>query len=291
MKKIFRGHNFPIMVLLIIGFSIIFYSCSQEPESTLSRIKKEGVLRVGFANDIPYGYKTAEGKLTGEAPEITKKILSEMGVHKIEGVFTEFGSLISGLKAGRFDMIAAGMFILPKRCKEISFSEPTYSVGQAFLVRAGNPKKLYSYEDVAKNPKAILCVMKGAAEMGYAQAIGVPESRILEVPDSSSGLDAVRGGHADALALTSLSIQRIIDSSNDSTVERAQPFKDPLINGKVVRGYGAFGFRKEDRKLLYEFNNHLKKFIGTKEHHDLVKPFGFTEFPNNITAADLCMEQ
>ncbi len=290
MGTFFKDHNFLIVGFVIIGFSFIIFSCSPDAETTLSRIKRDGVLRVGFANDIPYGYKTAEGKLTGEAPEIAKKVLSEMGIHEIEGVFTEFGSLISGLKAGRFDMIAAGMFILPKRCMDIAFSEPTYSVGQAFLVRAGNPKKLYSYEDVAKHPNAKLCIMKGAAELEYAQKIGIPDFRTVQVPDPSSGLDAIQHGHADALALTSLTIQKIIDSSNDPTIERAQPFKDPVINGKTIRGYGAFGVRKEDRDFLYEFNNHLKKFIGTKEHHDLVKPFGFTEFPNNITTADLCRE-
>ena len=289
MKRLPKDHIFLIISLLIIGF-IFLAACSTDSETTFARIKKEGVVRVGFANDIPYGYKTPEGKLTGEAPEIARKVLAKMGIHKIEGVFTEFGSLIPALKAGRFDMIAAGMFILPERCREIAFSEPTYNIGQAFLIRAGNPKRLHSYEDVAKNPDAILCVMEGAAEGGYARATGIPDSRIFTVPDTPTGLDAVRLGHADALALTSLSIQKLVDSANDPTIERARPFKDPVINGKTIRGYGAFGFRKEDRDLLEEFNKHLKAFIGTKEHFETVKPFGFTELPGKITTVDLCKD-
>lgn len=287
MKRLPEDHIFLIVPLLILGL-IFLAACSTDSETTFTRIKKEGVIRVGFANDIPYGYKTPEGKLTGEAPEIARKVLAKMGINKIEGVFVEFGSLIPALKAGRFDMIAAGMFILPERCREIAFSEPTYSIGQAFLVRAENPKKLHSYEDVVNNPDAILCVMEGAAEVGYARAIGIPDSRTFTVPDTPTGFDAVRLGRADALALTSLSIQKLVDSANDPTIERAHPFKDPVVNGKTIRGYGAFGFRKEDRDLLEEFNLHLKAFIGTKEHSDIVKPFGFTELPGNVTTADLC---
>src|SRR5262245_53618274 len=91
-------------------------------ETTLERARKDGYIRVGFANEAPCGYATPEGKLTGEAPEVAKAVLAKMGIAQVDGVLTEFGSLIPGLKAGRFDIIAAGMFINPKRCKEIAFS-------------------------------------------------------------------------------------------------------------------------------------------------------------------------
>ena len=190
-------------LILILGVMPLL-TCSPASDTTLERIRREGIARVGYANDIPFGHATADGKLTGEAPEIVRKILSRMGIGKIEGVLVEFDSLIPALKAGRFDIIAAGMFIIPERCREIAFSEPTFSLGQAFLVKKGNPLNLHRYEDVAKNPNAILCVMKGAVEGNYARAVGIPESRIFIVPDTPSGLVAVKNGVADALALTSL---------------------------------------------------------------------------------------
>lgn len=276
------------VLLNIFVLSVFIISCDLDSDSTLNRIKKEGFIRIGYANDIPYAYSTSEGRITGEAPEIARIILSKMGINQMKGVFTEFGSLIPALKAGRFDMIAAGMFVLPKRCQEINFSEPTYAISQAFLVKRGNPKYLHSYEDVSKNKNSILCVMEGAAELGYAKALGIPDSQILKVPDTPTGFSAVKTGRADALALTSLSIQKMIDLANDPAVERALPFKDPVINGKVVKGYGAFGFRKEDEKLMLEFNKHLVNFIGTKEHLETVRQFGFTETPNKISTEELC---
>ncbi|MCH5710081.1 transporter substrate-binding domain-containing protein, partial [Salmonella enterica] len=90
------------------------------------------------------------------------------------GVLTEFGSLIPGLQAKRFDIIAAGMYVTPERCGQVAFSNPTYGVGQAFLVKQGNPKNLHSYEDVVKNPDAKLGVVVGAIEAEYASKVKVP---------------------------------------------------------------------------------------------------------------------
>ena len=93
----------------------------------------------------PIGFATPDGKLTGESPEVVRAVLAKMGIAQVDGVLTEFGSLIPGLQAGRFDIIAAGMFVNPKRCEQVQFSEPTYGIGQAFLVAKGNPKGIADY--------------------------------------------------------------------------------------------------------------------------------------------------
>lgn len=257
-------------------------------QDTLERAREQGYIRVGFANEAPYGYATPSGELTGEAPEIVKAVLQKMGIPEVDGVLTEFGSLIPGLNAGRFDIIAAGMFITPKRCEQIAFSEPTYGIGQAFLVKEGNPKGLKTYEDVAANSGATLGVMAGAIEKDYAVKSGVSEGQILTFPDGPSGLAAVRAGRVDAFALTSLSIGNLVQTAGSGAgVERAEPFG--TVAGESVKGHGGFGFRKEDEALLAEFNKHLTAFIGSPEHLALVEPFGFTkaELPVKSTA-ELC---
>ena len=101
-------------------------------QSTLEEAKANGYIRVGFANEAPFGFATPAGELTGEAPEVAKAVLAKMGIGEVDGVLTEFGSLIPGLKAGRFDIIAAGMFVNPARCNEIAFSEPSYGTSIAW---------------------------------------------------------------------------------------------------------------------------------------------------------------
>jgi polar amino acid transport system substrate-binding protein len=260
-------------------------------ETTLQRIQRAGVVRVGYANEAPYAYMDEDaGRLTGEAPEIARVVLNEMGVERVEGVLTEFGALIPGLKAKRFDIIAAGMYILPKRCREIAFTAPTYRIGEAFLVKAGNPLGLHSYEDLAAHPDARLGVVAGAVELAYARASGVPDERIAVLPDAPSAVAAVQAGRVDAYAGTALTVQDMLGKAGDDGIERAAPFKDPVIAGERVSGYGAFGLRQGDTALLAAFNERLHAFIGSPEHLALVKPFGFTraELPGEMTAARLC---
>ncbi len=85
-----------------------------------------------------------------------------------------------------------------------------------------------------------------------------------------------------------LTVVSLVRTDADHQVEQAQPFTNPVIDGKAVLGYGAFGFRLEDSDLLQEFNGHLTAFVGAQEHLDIVKPFGFVEFPGDVTADQLC---
>jgi polar amino acid transport system substrate-binding protein len=271
--------------LAILGLAALA-AAPAAAETTLEKAQKAGYIRVGFANEAPFGYATPEGKLTGEAPEVAKAILNKMGIKEVDGVLTEFGSLIPGLKAGRFDIIAAGMFINPKRCKEINFSEPSYGIGQAFLVPKGNPKAIKDYSSIAGNPDLKLAVMAGAVEGGYAKDSGVKMDQLVVLPDPPSLLAAVQSNRADAAALTALSIANLA-SKSDGTAEMTEPFG--TVAGKSVVGHGGFGFRKEDTDLLEAFNKELKAFIGSPEHLALVTPIGFGKgFLPTKTTAQLC---
>ena len=257
----------------------------------LESIRQAGTVRLGYANEAPYGYRdTATGRITGEAPEVARVVLRRLGIERIEAVVTEFGALIPGLGAGRFDIIAAGMYITPARCSRIAFSEPTYRIGEAFAVRAGNPLALHSFEDVARRPSATLGVVGGAVEHTYARAVGIPAARLAVFPDNISALTALRAGRIDAWAATRLTTLDLLRKANTAQIELAEPFSDPVIDGRTTVGYGAFGFRLRDRDLLAAFNRELDDFIGSDEHLRLTARFGITRdtLPGEVTTRELC---
>lgn len=280
--------------LLIVSsaFCILFGGPRGQAEgATLERMRHEGVARIGIANEEPYGWlDTATGEVTGEAPEIARVIFRRLGIERLDAVTTGFGSLIPGLKAGRFDVIAAGMYITPERCREVAFSHPTYRIGEAFVVRAGNPRDLHSYGDVAQDDDATLGVVAGTVEVGYAHQTGVPDDRVVILNDNASALEAVRTGQVDAFAGTSLTVDQLLAKSGAGDLEHARPFEQPVIDGEPVWGYGAFGFRPEDDRLRNAFDHELDRFIGTPQHLELVRPFGFTEedLPGDVSVAELC---
>lgn len=286
--------------ILLMCLAAIFAGCTNDAsesadasagQSTLQRAVEAGKLRIGYANEAPFAYMDSKsGRLTGEAPEIARIVLQRLGISEVEGVLTEFGALIPGLQAGRFDIIAAGMYVLPERCREIAFSNPTYGIGQAFIVGSGNPKALHSYEDIVNHASASLGVVAGTVERSYARSLGIPDNRVTVFPNAPSALAGVQAGRVDAYAATSLTVQDLIAKVGGEGVERAVPFNDPTIDGKSVRGYGAFGFRKADQTFADAFNSELAEFLGSPAHLELVRPFGFTaqELPGQATTAELC---
>ncbi|MFC6672874.1 ectoine/hydroxyectoine ABC transporter substrate-binding protein EhuB [Marinobacterium aestuariivivens] len=272
-----------ILTLMFLGLFSAFSLAD-----TLDDAKASGKLTLAVANEIPYGYLSSDGEPKGEAPEIALHTLKALGIDDVEVLVTEFGSLIPGLKAGRFDVIAAGMYINPKRCKQILFSNPTYTIGEGFLVKNDNPQSLHSYEDVKKNGDLKLGVMAGAVEFGYAKDYGIALDQIVTLPDYPSGVAALKAGRIDALAGTVLTMAEL--GKKDDAVMLAQPFEDLVIDGKKVNGYGGFGFRPGDERLRDAFNEHLAGFIGSDEHIALVEPYGFGRhtLPGDVTAEQLC---
>ena len=260
-------------------------------QTALERLKSQGYARVGFANEAPFDYATSDGKLTGSEPETARLILKKLGVNEIDGVLTEFGSLIPGLIAKRFDMVAAGMFINPTRCKQVAFSNPTFGIGEGMMVRKGNPLNLHSYADVAANPNVKFGEVSGGVETGYATAAGVKQSQVVTFPDGPTALAGLQAGRIDGFTLSTISLQSLLDRANDPNLEAATPWTDPTVNGKSVKGYGGFTFRKEDTDLVDAFNAQLAAIVKDGTWAATVKPFSLTPafLPEaTVTSASLC---
>jgi polar amino acid transport system substrate-binding protein len=72
-------------MVLAMGLAAMAASVPALAETTLERAKKQGFIRVGFANEAPYGYATPDGKLTGESPEVVKAVLQKIGIAQVDG--------------------------------------------------------------------------------------------------------------------------------------------------------------------------------------------------------------
>ena len=272
-----------LAVALLLAGQFRFGVGGAEADDTLTRILRAGVVSVGYAGEAPYAYRMPDGRLTGEAIEVGRAVFARMGVRELEGVETEFGQLIRGLNAGRFDVIAAGMFVTPQRCEQVAFSEPSYRIGQAFAVRRGNPKNLHDYDDIVVDREIRLGVVAGTVEFERASRIGLDDGQLLVFPDAWVAADAVKSGRVHAFVGTAPTIQKLVEQQ-PKLLERSQS-----AGADAVSGHGAFGFRLTDAAFRDAFDRHLRAFRGSDEHVALIAPFGFTraELPERSTA-DLC---
>src|SRR3954452_2955676 len=221
----------------IIGGPTLLAACSKTEDSgggggALDRIKKDGKVKLGFANEAPFGFPDKSGNLTGEAPELARAIFKSMGVDKLQPVLAKsFDALIPGLAAQQYDIIAAGMFITPARCQQIAFSNPDYFGSNAFLVKKGNPHRIKNFTDV-KTSGIKLGVLGGAVEKGYAQDSGVSSGKIVTFPEQNAAFQGILAGRVDAVGLTSASLAwPRAQNSSGKPLEFTAPFV-PVVNGK-----------------------------------------------------------
>ncbi len=285
MKQGEKPHRRRAAFALLAVLALAAADVATAAQTTLEKVRQQGFIRVGFANEAPYAYTDQFGQLTGESPAVFEHVMRQLGVNRVQGVLTEWGSLIPGLKARRFDAIVASMYITPKRCRQILFANPTYGVGEAFLVKAGNPDGLANYADAKAKDRRVAFVA-GTAELQHGRLAGLKRSQRMMVADIAAAVAAVRAGRASAAAFTSLTAKDL--AAKDAALERAEPFTF-VHAGKSYRGEGSFGFRHGDKALRDAVNAELARFIGTEQHMTLIAPFGFdrSNLPER-TAAEHC---
>ncbi|MBS1253804.1 MAG: ABC transporter arginine-binding protein 1 [Anaerolineales bacterium] len=272
----------------------VVVTATPEEETTFERAKRTGVVRVGFANENPYAYARPDGTLTGEAVEVARAVFKELGIEEMEGVLTQFGSLIPGLRAGRFDVITAGMYITPKRCEQVLFADPEYTIGEGMIVAAGNPLDLHSYEDVAANPDAKIGTGAGWLEYDYMTAVGVSEDQIVTFDDGPGGVAGLQAGQIDGFTGTSPTMRTLVETTGDPGLEVATGFQNPIIDGERIQAYGGAAFRLEDKDFREAFNAELTKLKDSGELLNIIGPFkgfGESELPGEMTAEEICPEQ
>lgn len=252
----------------------------------LEELKEDGKITVGFAGEEPYSFEK-DGELDGATIALHEEIFPKLGIDEVEGVKTEWNSLIPGLNAGDFDVISAGMSILPDRCKQASFGDPEILYTTALMVPKGNPNNLKDLQDVKKG-KVKLATMTGAIETDYAKDLDIES---IEVGGPEDGMDAVERGRADAFALTGISLRTMAEDEKNSKIEVTEPFV-AVVDGKEQVGAGATVFRDEDSDLRDAYNEELKKITESEEkYEEVIGDYGFTddERPKgDLTTEALC---
>lgn len=260
-------------------------------ETTKERILREGRIVVGIHNRSPWGFRDEKtGEVTGWHPDILKAAFAELGVKNLEFQVTEFGALIPGLLARRFDAVASGLSITPDRCKQVAFGAPDLQAPDAAIVLAGNPKKIHGYADIAAQDGIVMGAGRGSVVTTNAAAAGVPSNRMLLFPDIESNLSALRAGRIDTSLMASPTVIGLLAGKGGHGLERVAPFDV----GKAQTNFAAIAFRKQDVDLRATYDEQLAKLKGTGAFAAIMAKYGFGDqeaVPPGVVTADLCNRQ
>ena len=273
-----------LLTTLLAGVALGATTVAAFAGPLMDRINAGETIRIGFANEIPFAYPGEDGSPKGFVNAEVLGVLAKMGYTNIEPVQTDWGGLIPGLQAGRFDIITGGMNILKSRCENIAFSDPMARIGDAFIVAAGNPKGIGNYTDI-KDAGAVMVTGAGYSNIEAAKAAGVEEANIMQVPGPTEILAAVKAGRADAGAGTYFTMKQLAASS-DGAVDVTDPGAMP----EDTMNWAGVGFRKEDQDFPDSFNANQKDYLGSPEMLEAVKEYGYDEatLPGDKTTEWVC---
>ncbi|MBI1774373.1 MAG: ectoine/hydroxyectoine ABC transporter substrate-binding protein EhuB [Proteobacteria bacterium] len=271
--------------------AMMTWSMAAQAQGTLQRVRSEGKITVGIHNGAPWGYLGQDGKVTGFSPDLVRAAFEPLGVNTVDFVVADFGALIPGLVAQRFDAVASGLYITSERCKSVAFSDPDLSLRDAIIVKAGNPRRIHSYADIAKSADISIGISRGSANVQNALSAGVPNSKIQLYANTETTIAALIGGRVDAISFSAPTVISILARPNITGLERAAPFQGYLREtGLEAAGYSAIAFRPTDTDLRDAYNKRLVEMKADATLAAIMKKYGFTEAETapKLSQAEIC---
>ncbi|QYJ05320.1 ectoine/hydroxyectoine ABC transporter substrate-binding protein EhuB [Nocardioides panacisoli] len=252
---------------------------------------KDETIQIGIANEQPYGYMGDDGEATGFSPDIARTVLEDMGYTDLEFSVVEFGQLISGINAGQFDMVAAGMYLNPERSKQVLFTDPNYCIPEGLAVAKGNPEGIESYATFRENSDLTLAVASGTVEVGYAESAGVPKEQVKTFSGIDQMYNALEAGEVDAVTGTAPTVDGQVKGRG--AVEAIEPFYPEAAEGNdpIVQPCGGVAFNLEDQAFRDAFNDVLTEYKEDGTTEEIITGYpGFStenvEQANELTADD-----
>ena len=236
-------------------------------DGSLDRIKKQGYVKTAVNQELPYAELKSNGEMVGVLPEVVEAVLAESGIGEFRGVLIDWGAMIPGLQARRYDMVSGWLFINPKRCKAIIFSEPILCDAEAFVKLKTNPLSITSFAELKNHPTATAATAPGSFEHIAAKDAGIPRDKlVLWEGNIQNGMQLISTGRADVL-LSPLgsAVDAVSKSSDPSKFEIIAPVTD------VAGGCAAIGFNGSDRELRDAFDVGLKRLQTSGKFAEILK--------------------
>jgi ABC-type amino acid transport substrate-binding protein len=166
-------------------------------DSVLAKIRKEGVLRVGYAQTGPWFYKDAKtGDLGGIYKDVVDMLAKEIQI-KVEWKEVTFANATVGLRRGDYDLFGSSLVYLVQRALVVNYIGPLYSKGSLLLVHKDNAERFKKASDL-NDPNVTFSVTAGASEEPRVPLLFPAKPKVITTTGQVSlGAEPVRAKRAD----------------------------------------------------------------------------------------------
>ena len=165
-------------------------------DSSLAKIRKEGVMRVGYSQTGPWFYKDAKtGELGGIYKDAVERMAKEMEV-KVDWKEVTFQNSTVGLRKGDYDLYGSSLTYTMARALVVNYVGPLWSKGSLLMGRKENAGKFKTLADF-NDPKITFSVVAGGSEEPRIPILFPKAKLITTAGQVVLGAEPVRAKKAD----------------------------------------------------------------------------------------------
>lgn len=140
-----------------------------DASSVLAKLKKDGALRVGYAQTMPWVFKDAKsGKLMGIYYDVAEALAKELEV-KAEYKEVSWADSTVALRKGDFDVFGSSLFYTVPRSLVVAYTAPMWHKGHLAVVHKDNAKRFRSAADFNRS------------DVTFSVNVGTREEHVLKM--------------------------------------------------------------------------------------------------------------
>jgi len=169
-----------------------------DPNSVLSKTRKAGTLRMGYAQTAPWFYKDAKtGALQGIYFDVAEEMCKLLQV-KSEYEETTFADSTLALRRGDYDVFVSSLTYTVPRATTVAFpTPPLWQRGSLALIHKDNVDRFKTMEDL-NSPDVTIAVNTGTSAEAQQRRL-FPKSKVLATTGQIlTATEPVRTKRADA---------------------------------------------------------------------------------------------
>jgi polar amino acid transport system substrate-binding protein len=198
------------------------------------------------AGGAPFATTTKAGQPEGFLIDMDNLIAKNLGL-TISYKVTTTDAALSGLTAGKYDLLSIGLVATPARAQNAAFSKPIYYGYNDVVVKAGSP---------VSSPAGLagkrVGVSLGSAQYDYAQA-SLKSATLVSESLNSTAISQLTAGTVDAI---------VLGGSQAGTLMTQSPGKYKVAFSAQQSSAGAVAMSKKEPKLVAAYNAQLAKLVN-----------------------------
>lgn len=165
-------------------------------DSTLAKVRKAGVIRVGFSQTGPWFYKDAKsGELGGIYKDAVDRLAKEMEL-KVEYKEVTFQNSTVGLRRNDYDLYGSSLTYTMARAMVVDYVGPLWSKGSLLMVHRDNAGRFKTAADL-NDPSVTFSVTAGGSEEPRIPILFPKAKLITTTGQIVLGAEPVRAKKAD----------------------------------------------------------------------------------------------